>query len=173
MLVTGSGSIEDIAEVHGLKPTTLLAHARLHLAPRLAAFNVPTLTERPWKAAEGPLAAEAGAAAPTTPDGPVAGGWVERLRADAMRASRGVLPLARAGSGVSHAVSLAIAAGPEDGVWRVGAMWPGIMPAVVLVPEGAHDLGVVSEGGATFGEIVARVVPPVPAGASAFSLPAS
>jgi hypothetical protein len=167
MIVMGAGSLEDIALVHRLRPAELRAHARLHLAPRLAAFGVVTVLGEPWRAA-----ADAAPPHPARPPDAIytplsSGGWVSRLKLTAERTARTQTPIAPSvctTAAQAHGITIAIAAGPEDGLWHVGGWWPGVVPAIVKVPRGVEAQWLGSGEAITFAEIASQVVPPSPPG---------
>lgn len=192
MLCEGVGLVDDVAAVHGLKGSALLAHARLHLGARLKLFGVPVAQDEPWRVMVAGLAREAvrkdegtARAASRT--------WIARMKAqtatqndacEGVRGSRAAPPMA---SAAWRAAALARAAGPEAGLWFTGQWWPGVMPALVALPdEAAQEEGCDGLGGAvpwdkadapmlggeafdgvgSFAEVVRVVVPPAPARAS-------
>lgn len=186
MLCEGVGLVDDVAAVHGLKGSTLLAHARLHLGARLKLFGIPVSQDEPWRVTDTGGADEA-TRAPEAPEHAQASRpWIDRIKAqiaaqsladEGARASKRGFPTAAA---MWRAVALARAAGPEAGLWFTGPWWPGVMPALVGLPDGLEAAEAGGLGGAEtrrpgdgafdgvggFAEIVRAVVPPAPPRAS-------
>lgn len=192
MLCEGGGLVDDVAAIHGLKGSALLAHARLHLGARLKLFGVPVAQDEPWRVRVAGLVREA-VREDEAPARAASRTWIARMKAqtatqsDACERGRGGRPAPPTASAAWRAAALARAAGPEAGLWFTGPWWPGVMPALVELPEGMGPQddgdavesaghrwnaearmpgGQAFDGMGSFANVVRAFVPPAPSRAS-------